>query len=105
MPAVRNRWADDLPAGHDLPPFTSCHEFEETRPPNAECGVFLHTSAISFKPFLDGGELASGRLPQPEPNLTNTDLVERLAQHKTLRSAPREELEWLAAHGTVRVLE
>src|SRR5262244_1215843 len=34
---------------------------------------------------------------------TNTsELVERLAAHKTLGSAPREELEWLASHGTVR---
>ena len=30
------------------------------------------------------------------------DLVERLAAHKTLGSAPREQLEWLAAHGTVQ---
>ena len=34
----------------------------------------------------------------------DTDLVERLAQHKTLGSAPREELAWLAAHGTIRRL-
>ncbi len=31
-----------------------------------------------------------------------TDLVERLAAHKTLGSAPRAQLEWLAAHGTVQ---
>jgi signal transduction histidine kinase len=30
-----------------------------------------------------------------------SDLVERLAQHRTLAGAPREELEWLAARGTV----
>ena len=30
------------------------------------------------------------------------DLVERLAAHKTLGSAPREQLEWLADHGTVQ---
>ncbi|HSA57610.1 MAG TPA: ATP-binding protein [Gemmatimonadaceae bacterium] len=29
-------------------------------------------------------------------------LVERLAQHRTLRGIPRHELEWLAAHGEVR---
>src|SRR5262245_3738289 len=29
------------------------------------------------------------------------DLVERLAQHRTLGGAPREELEWLAAPGTL----
>ncbi|WP_245632454.1 sensor histidine kinase [Edaphobacter aggregans] len=32
------------------------------------------------------------------------DLVERLAQHKTLGSAPREELAWLAEHGFLRRL-
>ncbi len=37
--------------------------------------------------------------------MTVTDLVEQLAAHKTLGSAPREELEWLAAHGTIRHLE
>jgi hypothetical protein len=30
------------------------------------------------------------------------DLVDRLAQHKTLGAAPREELAWLAAHGSLR---
>ncbi|HET7373588.1 MAG TPA: ATP-binding protein [Gemmatimonadaceae bacterium] len=30
------------------------------------------------------------------------ELVERLATHKTLGSAPREELEWLASHGRLR---
>jgi len=34
-----------------------------------------------------------------------TDLVEQLAAHKTLGSAPRHELEWIAAHGTLRHLE
>ena len=34
--------------------------------------------------------------------MTEVDLVERLAAHRTLGSAPREQLEWLAAHGTVR---
>ena len=32
-------------------------------------------------------------------------LVERLAQHKTLGSAPRAELEWLATHGEFRHFE
>lgn len=32
------------------------------------------------------------------------DLIERLAAHRTLGSAPRAELEWLAAHGTLRSL-
>jgi signal transduction histidine kinase len=34
----------------------------------------------------------------------STDLVERLAAHKTLGGAPREELAWLAAHASVRTL-
>jgi len=33
------------------------------------------------------------------------DVVEQLAAHKTLGSAPRRELEWLVAHGTIRHLE
>jgi signal transduction histidine kinase len=31
--------------------------------------------------------------------VTGTDLVDRLAAHQTVGAAPREELEWLAAHG------
>ena len=30
------------------------------------------------------------------------ELMARLAAHKTIGSAPREELEWLAIHGEVR---
>jgi signal transduction histidine kinase len=33
------------------------------------------------------------------------DLIDRLAEHKALGTAPREELAWLAAHGTLRRLE
>ena len=33
-----------------------------------------------------------------------TDLVDRLAEHKTLGAAPREELAWLVSHGTLRQL-
>ena len=33
------------------------------------------------------------------------DLIDRLAEHKTLAAAPREELAWLATHGTLRRLE
>ncbi len=36
--------------------------------------------------------------------MTEIDLLERLAEHKTLGAAPREELAWLAAHGTRRTL-
>ena len=33
------------------------------------------------------------------------DLIDRLAEHKTLGTAPRVELAWLAAHGTLRHLD
>lgn len=36
--------------------------------------------------------------------MTATDLVDQLTEHKTLGSAPREELAWLASHGAVRHL-
>jgi len=36
--------------------------------------------------------------------MTATDLVDRLAAHRTLGGAPREELAWLAAHGSIRQL-
>jgi signal transduction histidine kinase len=32
------------------------------------------------------------------------DLVDRLAAHKAVGGAPREELEWLVAHGTLRLI-
>ena len=37
--------------------------------------------------------------------MTATDLVERLAGHRTVGAAPREELAWLAAHGSLRHLD
>jgi signal transduction histidine kinase len=37
--------------------------------------------------------------------MTGRDVVDRLAEHKTLGKAPREELEWLAAHGLLRQLK
>jgi len=37
--------------------------------------------------------------------MTTTDLVDRLAAHKTLGGAPREELAWLASHGSLRHLD
>ena len=37
--------------------------------------------------------------------MTESDLVDRLATHKTLGGAPRAELEWLASRGTVRQLK
>ena len=37
--------------------------------------------------------------------MTATDLVDRLTEHKTLGAAPREELAWLASHGSLRHLD
>jgi signal transduction histidine kinase len=37
--------------------------------------------------------------------MTAPDLIDRLAQHRTLGKAPREELAWLAAHGYLRHVE
>jgi len=37
--------------------------------------------------------------------MTTTDLVDRLADHKALRAAPREELTWLVEHGSLRRLQ
>ena len=37
-------------------------------------------------------------------NLSAADLVDRLAEHRTLGGAPREERAWLVAHGSVRQL-
>jgi signal transduction histidine kinase len=34
--------------------------------------------------------------------VTTTDLIDRLAAHRTVGAAPRHELEWLAAHGVLR---
>ncbi len=34
--------------------------------------------------------------------MTTTEIVDLLSAHQTVGSAPREELEWLAAHGTLR---
>jgi signal transduction histidine kinase len=37
--------------------------------------------------------------------MTEQDLIERLAEHKTLGIAPRRELEWLASHGSLREMK
>ena len=37
--------------------------------------------------------------------MTTTDLVDRLAAHKSVGAAPRTELEWLASHGTLRQID
>lgn len=36
--------------------------------------------------------------------MTERNLIDRLAEHRTLGGAPRSELEWLAAHGQIRKL-
>ncbi len=37
--------------------------------------------------------------------MKETDLVDQLAEHKGLGAAPREELAWLARHGSLRLLQ
>ena len=37
--------------------------------------------------------------------LSSADLVNRLAEHRLLGRAPRQELEWLVAHGSLRQLQ
>jgi signal transduction histidine kinase len=39
------------------------------------------------------------------PFMTPDDIVDRLAAHQTIGSAPREELEWLARHGYLKHLD
>ena len=51
------------------------------------------TGSAFLVPFLRDGA-----------SMTEIDLLERLAGHKTLGAAPREELAWLAAHATLRTL-
>src|SRR5262245_20653243 len=34
--------------------------------------------------------------------MEDSDLIDRLARHRTLKDAPREELAWLVAHGHIR---
>ena len=71
----------------------------------------LGRSSVKMAPFRrrcfssdillgDSSEMDSGdRAP-----VIAQELVDRLADHKTLRGAPRSELEWLAAHGVLRRL-
>jgi len=37
--------------------------------------------------------------------MTTEELIERLASHRTIGHAPREELAWIAVHGFLRRLE
>jgi signal transduction histidine kinase len=49
----------------------------------------------------DSSEIDSGG----RTSVISQDLVDRLADHKTLKGAPRTELEWLVAHGALRRLD
>jgi len=50
--------------------------------------------------------MKNSSIPELEDStsMTANDLVDRLAEHKTLGAAPRKELAWLAAHGSLRKL-
>jgi signal transduction histidine kinase len=50
------------------------------------------------------GEEQSIPESKDSPHMTASDLLDRLADHKTLGTAPQEELAWLAAHGSLRRL-
>src|SRR5207247_9847854 len=43
--------------------------------------------------------------PRSDSLMTEPDLVDRLAAHRTIGTAPREELAWLASHGSLRHLD
>jgi CRP-like cAMP-binding protein len=43
--------------------------------------------------------------PNLDPHMPTSDLVDRLAAHRTIGAAPREELAWLATHGALRDLD
>jgi signal transduction histidine kinase len=45
------------------------------------------------------------RAPAPASGPTPAEIVRRLKAHRTLGTAPQQELEWLAAHGVVREFE
>src|SRR5438094_10107940 len=48
-----------------------------------------------------------GTIPPPgrPSRMTEPDLIDRLAAHRAVGKAAREELAWLASHGSVRHLE
>jgi signal transduction histidine kinase len=50
-------------------------------------------------------ESVSQELFRSRAKMTTAELMDRLAEHKTLGAAPREELEWLASHGSLRRLD
>ena len=47
---------------------------------------------------------AGAEPPEGRAVVTKPDLVSRLVEHRTLGAAPRRELEWLAAHGTLLLI-
>ena len=61
----------------------------------------MRTAAIFSSGMLLGD--SSGRIGDFAPVIAG-DLIDRLAEHKTLSGVPRTELEWLAAHGSIRKL-
>jgi len=56
--------------------------------------------------FPSGTLMKNNRSPElkESPGMIENEVIDRLAQHKTLGTAPREELAWLAAHGSLRSL-
>jgi signal transduction histidine kinase/CheY-like chemotaxis protein/HPt (histidine-containing phosphotransfer) domain-containing protein len=54
--------------------------------------------------FRRGAALACDIIRRSAHMMTASDLVDRLAQHKTIGAAPRKELEWMASHGLLRQL-
>ena len=65
----------------------------------------LSWPGVTFRPFAGGDRSHAPRhspsgVPVPTSDLS--DLIDRLAAHRTLGPAPRDELTWLAAHGTRR---
>ena len=63
---------------------------------------------FAFSQAIPSATFERGSLLPPRKKLglqvTALDLIDRLAEHKTLGTAPREELAWLAAHGKLRHL-
>ena len=68
---------------------------------------FLRRSGFSFRQPNPSATFERGTSSPQEKlhsQVTALDLIDRLAEHKTLGTAPREELAWLAGHGTMRHL-
>ena len=62
----------------------------------------LRTACLSKQGY---GRATLERMPAgPRTHVIVQDITDRLTEHKTLGVAPREELEWLATHGSLRKL-